>query len=120
MTDPISEMRSVMERFPDLTIDGLDGDKRPDFDARRADLLSPVALTTFQTARTWLELVPKRMKPNRRCSSYAVKHVIEKWTGQYVDNGSMIAAAVALDIEIARCPSGINAWLGIGARNWPE
>jgi hypothetical protein len=110
----------VMARYPDITVDGFNGHRRGNFDERRADLLSPGAIEQFIEARVWLDYIPRRTSPNERCDSYRIKHVIEHWFGKYISNGVCIAAALSLDIEIKRCPSGINAYLGIaGQRKWP-
>ncbi|KIZ38072.1 MULTISPECIES: hypothetical protein [Rhodopseudomonas] len=115
--DAISQ---VMARCPDLTIDGLNGRKRENFDERREALLSESGVREFEIARVWLSEVPARATPNKVCDSYRVKHVIETWAGTYVANGACIAAALSIGIAIAECPSGINAWLGIaGQRKWP-
>lgn len=34
--DLTTALREVMQRYPDLTIDGLGGDRRPDLEQRRA------------------------------------------------------------------------------------
>jgi hypothetical protein len=113
-------LADVMARNPDLTIDGLDGHRRSDFCDLRSALLSESGVREFEIARTWLSEVPRRTVPNRDCDSYLVKHVIEAWAGTYVANGACIAAALSLGIQIRPCPSGINAWLGIGGRRrWP-
>jgi hypothetical protein len=119
-TDVRNAMLSVMGRCPDLTVEGLDGRLRPDFEGMRAALMEPRYLDAFEHARRWLSLVPWRVSPNRDCGSYRIKHVIERWSGVYTPNGICIAAAFDLGLPIARCPSGINAWLGVaGSRKWP-
>jgi hypothetical protein len=40
MTEPdTTALREVMQQYPDLTIDGLGGDHRPDLERRRHDLV---------------------------------------------------------------------------------
>ncbi len=119
-TDARAAIADVMARYPDLTIDGLNGHRREDFNERRAALLSESGIREFEHARCWLSMVPRRTSPNRDCDSYRIKHVIEHWVGTYVANGACIAAALSLGMAISMCPSGINAWLGIaGQRKWP-
>ena len=112
-TDARQAILNVMARYPDLTIDGLDGHRRDNFDARRDDLLSHSAIKQFEAARAWFDNVPRRTTPNQRCDSYRIKHLIEWTLGLYIANGACICAALALGIDIRRCPSGINAYLGI-------
>jgi hypothetical protein len=111
---------SAIAQCPSLTIDGLGGEERPDFDARRAALLS--AEDQFERAYAWLAATPRRRMPNRQDGhSYFVKHAIERWAGDYVSNGATLAAAAHLGISIAQCPSRVNAWLGIASRRkWPS
>lgn len=44
--------------------------------------------------------------PGRRTSSYAYKHVVERWAEEYISNGSFIAAAVGLGFPFTRFPEG--------------
>jgi hypothetical protein len=119
-TAPRKAMLRAMRRCPDLTIEGLDGLSRPDFNASRAALLAPRHLEAFEHARRWLSLVPWRQAPNRACDSYCIKHVIERWSGLYTPNGVCIAAAIDVGLPIARCLTGPNAWLAVaGSRKWP-
>jgi hypothetical protein len=110
----------VMRKYPDLTIDGLAGDRRPDFERRRMALSG--AVSEFERAVAWLSRVPKRKSPNRDDGhSYGLKHAAEAWAGAYLPNGALIAAAVHLGFPIRQCPSAINCWVGVAsARKWPS
>lgn len=109
----------AMENHADLTLDGFNGPDRPAYLQRRAELLG--AYDEFFLALAWLRAVPKTLAPNVRDGhSYAVKHVVEDWAGRYISNGTVIAAALVLDVPIRRCESGINAWIAIRSRrSWP-
>jgi hypothetical protein len=115
--DLTKALLDVMQRYPDLTIDGLGGDSRPDLERRRSDLIA--AHDQFERAVAWLRLVPKVQTPRR--SSYYLKHAAERWAGAYVSNGALIAAAVHLGFPIERSPSHINANIGVTTleRRWP-
>jgi hypothetical protein len=117
--DSLYALRDVMLRHPDLTVDGLGGDRRPDFEGRRVELVAYV--DEFERAVAWLHQVPKRQTPNRVAGhSYGLKHVVQAWAGIYIPNGAMIAAAAHLGFSIAQCPSRINCWIGVaGRRKWP-
>ena len=108
-----------MQKYPDLTIDGLAGDRRPDFEWRRMELIASV--DEFERAVAWLSVIPKRKSPNRDDGhSYGLKHAAEKWAGAYITNGALIAAAVHLGFPITPCPSAINCWIGVASvRKWP-
>jgi hypothetical protein len=115
-----TDIADVMRKYPDLTIDGLAGDRRPDFERRRTALSG--AVSEFERAVAWLSRVPKRKSANRDGGcSYGLKHAAEGWAGAYLPNGALIAAAVHLGFPIVRCPSAINCWIGVAsARKWPS
>jgi hypothetical protein len=118
--DSLIALCAAMRKYPGLTINGLDGDRRPEYEERRIDLVA--AVDEFDRAVAWLSLVPKRAIPNRECGhSYGLKHIIQDWAGVYVSNGATIAAAASLGFPILQCPSGINVWIGVaGRRKWPK
>jgi hypothetical protein len=90
-----TDIADVMRKYPDLTIDGLAGDRRPDFERRRTALSG--AVSEFERAVAWLSRVPKRKSANRDDGySYGLKHAAEAWAGAYLPNGALIAAAVHL------------------------
>jgi hypothetical protein len=116
----LNNLAEAMRKYPDLTIDGLAGDRRPDFEGRRLELVA--AVDEFDRAVAWLSMVPKRKSPNRLDGhSYGLKHAAEEWAGAYITNGALIAAAVHLGFPIVQCPSAINCWIGVAsARKWPS
>jgi hypothetical protein len=84
-----THIADVMRKYPDLTIDGLAGDRRPDFEGRRMALIG--AVREFDRAVAWLSRVPKRRSPNRDDGhSYGLKHAAETWAGAYLPNGVLI------------------------------
>jgi hypothetical protein len=81
-------------------------------------------------ADVWLQMMGPRRTPNRRISSYGLKHVVEGWhrergTGGYVANGCFIMAAHRLGFTLERiqgsyCGAGwdcFNAFLNISHRS---
>lgn len=120
MTEHICGLIRIMKEHTDLDIDGLSGERRLDHRARRAALLG--AYDQFDDAVRWLSAIPRRKAANRNAGySYFLKHVVEDWSGSYIANGVLIAAALYLKFPIARCPSGINCWIGVaGKRYWPK
>jgi hypothetical protein len=71
----------------------------------------PPSLSEVQDAARWLAVVPRVKHPRR--SSYELKHVMERLTGQYVTNGAFIAAALLLGIPVRRDPDSPNPFVGI-------
>ncbi len=53
-----------------------------------------------------------------RSSSYVLKHIVERATGRYISNGSMIAAAVLSGVEITPVKGSINAFIGIPVQSY--
>lgn len=60
----------------------------------------------------------KRLDAKPRASSYVLKHIVERATGRYISNGSMIAAAVLSGVEVAPVKDSINAFIGIPAQSY--
>ena|ERR1035437_5466476 len=63
----------------------------------------------------FLSHCPKTQSINRKNSlSYWLKHKLEKFVGQYIPNGSIIAAAVCFGIPFVReSDDSPNIWLDI-------
>lgn len=64
-----------------------------------------VAMDNIQTEAeitaciNWLRLQTMQKKMNKRRNSYHLKHIIEKWYGDYISNDSLVEAVKKLDIE---------------------
>lgn len=102
---------AVLKQRPDLTIDGLAGHRRPDFEQRQAELLA--ATDQFERAVAWFSLVPKVKTAVIKGSqySYKIKHEIGSWSGGYVSNGAAIAAALHMGFAIKDSGDIINCWI---------
>ena len=117
--DAGAAIRAAITKYRDLTIDGLSGPDRKHFKTRQKALFDDEHVLAFKDAMIWFGLV-RRAAVRRGFGSYGVKHVIERWSENYIANGSCIAAAIASGIEIEHC-DGINARLGIsGPKGWPR
>lgn len=109
----------AMTKRPDLTIDGLNGEDRPNFLERRTELL--VGVDQFERAVRWMAHIPSIKKPNASFGSYFAKHAAEHWAGAYVSNGALIAAALFIGHPIEDCRSRINCHIAIaGPHSWPR
>jgi hypothetical protein len=70
-------------------------------------------------SRIWLRHFKKSKGINRAHSSYGLKHVAENWSGKYVCNGALIAAAAGLGIQqIPVFPDSPNTYLAISYGSW--
>src|SRR5207245_2936539 len=111
---------AVMAQHPTLAVGGFERPGSEKFDSNRAALLHPVNAACFENSCAWLSLVPPCATPNPRCDSYVLKHAVERWCGEYVPNGSLIAAAYHLALPVKQFQGYINAWIGVASRRkWP-
>jgi hypothetical protein len=119
MSTTLRALQDVLDEHSNLTIDGLVLPWKTAAPDRRAALLAHAS--QFECAVAWLSLVPKRKAVSRGHGySYTIKHVIQRWAGEYVSNGATIAAALHLGFPVLQCPATINAWIGVeGRRKWP-
>jgi hypothetical protein len=75
------------------------------------------------TAIAYLSLLKPTTKPTE--GSYGLKHSAEWWGGlnrhsPYVSNGALIAAAILCGLRVEVSRSGINALIGVSARDVSE
>ena len=57
---------------------------------------------------------------NRRRSSYALKHSVERWASEYVSNGSFIVAAIREGYRARLLNSGPNAVFNMSFAHAPR
>ncbi|WP_428304411.1 hypothetical protein [Lacipirellula sp.] len=99
---------AVMERCPNLGAFGFGsfGQYHPEFPGNatkelkqdRGELLRGFA--QFQTACEWLAKIEKSRSTNQTCSSYALKHRVERFYAPfYCCNGAFIAAAIHMGFK---------------------
>lgn len=91
-------LQEVMDKYPRLTDNGFVSLKHPEYEKRRAALLRDI--DDVERARHWMA---KRVKNKTLCksySSYYIKHIVEKSTGKYLTNGSLIAGAILAGFRI--------------------
>ena len=110
-------LAQVLDAHPGLSLQGFDNPGRPGFAADRASLIA--AQDQFDRAVAWLAMLPRRKVVNDEIGgSYHLKHICESAMGNYVANGALIAAALALRLPIRTY--GLYARLGVGSvGRWP-
>ncbi|MGD0109413.1 MAG: hypothetical protein ABSC06_36085 [Rhodopila sp.] len=81
----------------------------------RAAMLEPRSIGQFGAAQRWLGEFKKLSRPNKRGTSYGLKHVAAPSIG-YCTNGMFIAAAVAAGFSLKRV--GANAYFNISSEAW--
>jgi hypothetical protein len=87
------------------------------FLANRAEMLDEHAIDEFIRAAALLSKFGRRKSMNRARSSYGLKHDAERMSGDYVANGMMIAAALAMGFSAERPHSGLpNAHFNISSK----
>ena len=72
----------------------------------RTDDAEPPSPRTVELCKQWLA----SSWPQRVTDSYALKHLVEQWCGEYIPNGALLAAAIELGIPVQR-DSGQNGRL---------
>ncbi|WP_298253220.1 hypothetical protein [Bradyrhizobium sp.] len=87
------------------------------FLASRAEMLELHGIDEFIRAAAFLSKFGRRKSMNRTRSSYGLKHDAERMSGDYVANGMMIAAALAMGFFAERTHSGSpNAHFNISSK----
>lgn len=80
----------------------------------RAEMLGKHGVEEYIRAAEFLSKFGRRQSMNRRRTSYGLKHDAEREAGDYVANGMLIAAALALGFTAERTHAGSpNAYFNI-------
>ena len=103
---------TVAERYPTLTRYGF----YPYRDKDQARLTETDA-DIFTRVCGWLRGMSALKHPNRRVTSYGLKHLVEAALGDYVANGVFIAAAVHCGFALERIPGSPNVYFNIAQRD---
>jgi hypothetical protein len=113
-----SAVETVMANWPNLTCWGFAEARSESFSEARAQLRSE-GLSYFLRAAEWLSHIPRHKTPN--LGSYFLKHQAERWTGDYVSNGALIAAAIHLGFKVEPIQGTPNALINVATRTkWPR
>ena len=120
--EPRLKIEAVIAAIPPLTSFGVgvfdrqrltDAECLAQLRQGRAELLEDTE--TFTAVRDWLygSIWCKRQSINKRHSSYGVKHLAEQVLGDYVANGTFIAAAIASHLDYQLIPDSPNVWFNL-------
>jgi hypothetical protein len=110
------EIAHVMREHRSLTPFGFHSfnDKRLE---DRSDMLSPKRVKEYRAARAFIEAMgTTKTVTTTSPSSYETKHVAERWAGQYISNGMLIVAAIAMGLAIMNPKGSPNAHIGLSRR----
>lgn len=111
-------IETVMSEWPNLTCWGFSSPMDDGF-AKARDELRSDGISYFIHAVDWLRHIPKRKTVN--LGSYWLKHQAERWAGDYVSNGALIAAAIHLRFRVEREAGAPNAFINVAAHSkWPS
>jgi hypothetical protein len=112
-------LNAVAKKWSELTYIGLQAPSDGDFAVNRGRLAECEA--EFRRAYDWLVQVPVRSSINRSHGSYGLKHAAEAWSGDYVSNGALIAAALHLGLRMEPIAGTPNAYFNVAAPSkWPR
>lgn len=113
-------LRGVMDSWPALCISGFSDDRGAEHELERKALLS--ATSEFHVAIEFLSLGSPGVKRSTGFNSYILKHRAERWAFEipalecsYIQNGVMIAAAIAFGLGVKREPRSGRRNLSIDA-----
>lgn len=88
-----------------------------DFARGREMLLSDRGLQEVAICASWLELQQPIKTIVRDRTSYGYKHDVEKWSGEYVSNGALIAAALGMGLDFKQDhPGSPNVMLNLSKK----
>jgi hypothetical protein len=83
----------------------------------RAEMLGKQSVDEFIRASEFLSKFGRRKSLNRKRTSYGLKHDAERAAGDYVSNGMLIAAALAMGFSAERTHAGSpNAYFNISSK----
>lgn len=68
----------------------------------------------------WLKLQTIIKTPNRRYHSYHLKHVVERWSGEYISNGSFVEAVKRSNINYELIGEGEHIFVAISIKSIKE
>jgi hypothetical protein len=92
-------------------------ERRAEFAKKRAEMLDDCAAGEFARAVAYLSRFGRRKTINVKSGSYGLKHDAERFAGQYIANGMLIAGALALGFSARPThPGSPNAFFNISSR----
>lgn len=103
---------AVAKRYPTLTRYGFGPYRHED-----PERLTETDADIFTRVCGWLQGMTALKHPNRRATSYGLKHLAEAAIGDYVANGVFIAAAVHCGFALERIPGSPNVYFNIAQRD---
>jgi hypothetical protein len=121
MPETRAAVEAVLAAHPELSAYGAGlcflGDKtlderKADHQREREEMLGTDVLVQFEEACRFIRETGIRKTINHNRSSYGWKHVAEEWSGVYICNGAMIAAAYHMGVPAQRM-EGPNPLLAI-------
>ncbi len=111
-------IETVMKEWKDLTCWGFSHPRAEGYVKARAELRED-GVSYFLRAVAWLNHIPRRKTVN--LGSYSLKHQAERWAGDYISNGAIIAAAIHLGFRIEPIFGTPNARINVvGRTKWPR
>jgi len=105
-------MRTLLNEYPALTANGMEGPRAKNFEAHREAMFTDGVLQEVNHCLAFLSAFKPIQAPN--ASSYSLKHRAEEWgvgSTDYIHNGSAIAAGILLGLAVRF--DGLNPGFGI-------
>ena len=111
------EILQYLIKHPELTYNGIDRNKNnPRYKEQRVDLFR--CLDEIDKCMEWLDniYVPSSRKKDET-NSYALKHYVEKYYGEYISNGAFVTAVMMKNLDYKTVKDNPNVFIWQGFQN---
>ena len=105
-------LENILKQQPTLTPFGIEGPGT----FQTTEKFDADCMHQIEDCINWLSPKTTQPKINRKVTSYAIKHIIEREMKTYVSNGCLIAAVIHLGIPYKRIAGTPNIHLAIGTK----
>ncbi len=105
-------IQDILKQQPALTPFGIEGPRT----FKTHDKFEGDYLRQIETCIEWLRNKKVQKTMNRQCTSYGIKHIVERELNTYVCNGSFIAAVICLGIPYKKIEDSPNIYVAISLK----
>jgi hypothetical protein len=105
------EVLQFLIKHPELTYNGIERNQNnPNYKQQRVDLFR--CLDEIDKCMEWLDkiYVPSSRKKNET-NSYALKHYVEKYYGEYISNGAFVTAVMMKNLDYKTVKDNPNLFI---------
>ncbi len=114
------EILQYLIKHPELTYNGIEWNQNnPNYKEQRVDLFR--CLDEIDKCMEWLDniYVPSSRKKDET-NSYALKHYVEKYYGEYIFNGAFVTAVMMKNLDYITVKDNPNVFINLHPRPLEE